>query len=91
MPTYRAAAIADSTLERAYGHAIHQAFYELPNVELVALADPVAEPRAERAAEIGNPKQYDDYRDNARRRVARPGRYLPAPLQTPRTLAARRH
>ena len=63
MPTYRAAAIADSTLERAYGHAIHQAFYELPNVELTALADPVAEPRAERAAEIGNPRQYDDYRD----------------------------
>ena len=63
MPTYRAAAIADSTLERAYGHAIHKAFYELPNVELTALADPVAEPRAERAAEIGNPKQYDDYRD----------------------------
>ena len=63
MPTYRAAAIADSTLERAYGHAIHQAFYEIPNVELTALADPVAEPRAERATEIGNPKQYDDYRD----------------------------
>ena len=63
MPTYRAAAIADSTLERAYGHAIHQAFYEIPNVELAALADPVAEPRAERAAEIGNPRQYDDYRD----------------------------
>ncbi len=63
MPEYRAAAIADSTLERAYGHAIHKAFYELPGVELTALADPVAEPRAERAAEIGNPKQYDDYRD----------------------------
>ena len=63
MPAYRAAAIADSTLERAYGHAIHKAFYELPNVELAALADPMAEPRAERAAEIGNPRQYDDYRD----------------------------
>lgn len=63
MPAYRAAAIADSTLERAYGHAIHKAFYEIPGVELAALADPVAEPRAERAAEIGNPRQYDDYRD----------------------------
>ncbi len=63
MPAYRAVAIADSTLERAYGHAIHKAFYEIPNVELTALADPVAEPRAERAAEIGNPRQYDDYRD----------------------------
>ena len=45
MPAYRAAAIADSTLERAYGHAIHKAFYELPDVELAALADPVAEPQ----------------------------------------------
>jgi predicted dehydrogenase len=63
MPEHRAAAIADSTLERAYGHAIHKAFYGLPNVDVVALADPLAEPRAERAAEIGNPKEYDDYRD----------------------------
>ena len=60
MPEHRAAAIADSTLERAYGHAIHKAFYGLPNVDVVALADPLAEPRAERAAEIGNPKEYDD-------------------------------
>ena len=63
MPEYRAVAIADSTLEGAYGHAIHKAFYGLPNVDLVALADPVPEPRSERAAEIGNPKEYSDYRD----------------------------
>ena len=38
MPAYRAAAIADSTLERAYGHAIHKAFYEIAQrVELASL------------------------------------------------------
>ena len=40
MPAYRAAAIADSTLERAYGHAIHKAFYELPDVELDGAGGP---------------------------------------------------
>ena len=63
MPSYRAVAIADSTRERPYGHAIHKAWLGLPDVEMVALADPVEDARVERGAEIGAQTLYADYRE----------------------------
>ncbi len=63
MPSYRAVVIGDSTRSSPYGHAIHRAWLGHPQVEIVALADPVEDARREHGAEIGAAKLYADYRE----------------------------
>ena len=72
-PRARAAAPTGSTRWRAAvightgrgdsGHGLEAIFSDLPEVELVGLADPDAAGRAQTAARIGAPKQYADYRE----------------------------
>jgi len=62
MTTHRIGIIADSTRTRPYGHNIHTAWNGLPNVEVVALADPDATVHAARAAECHAARTYTDYR-----------------------------
>ena len=62
-PEYRVGVIGDSTHERPYGHNIHLAWVGLPQVEIVALADPDAGAHALRAAECGARRTYTDHRE----------------------------
>lgn len=56
---YRAAVIGH-TGRGNYGHGIVTSFVGLPNVEMVGLADPDPEGRAEAAAQCGAPRTYAD-------------------------------
>ena len=56
-----------AAIEVSHWHALHDAAYlknavTLPNVELVAIQDPSAEIAAQRAAALGGPSVYTDYR-----------------------------
>jgi predicted dehydrogenase len=62
-PEYRVGVIGDSTHPRSYGHGIHLAWVGLPQVEIVALADPDAGAHALRAAECGARRTYADHRE----------------------------
>jgi predicted dehydrogenase len=59
---YRAAAIG-ITGGGNYGHRLHLAFADLPNVELVAIADPDDAGRQKAAVEVGAPRTYASYHE----------------------------
>jgi predicted dehydrogenase len=59
--TYRAAVIGD-TGHGNYGHGLDFAFFRLPRVEVVAVADPDETARERAQARIGAGKAYADYR-----------------------------
>jgi len=61
IPKYRAAVIGH-TGRGDYGHGLDSIFTNRADVELVAVADPVAEGRAQAAAKNGAPRHYADYR-----------------------------
>jgi len=56
------AAIIGHTGRGDYGHGLDQIFNDRDNIEVVAVADPVAAGRAKVAAKARAPRQYDDYR-----------------------------
>lgn len=60
-PTYRAAIIGH-TGRGNYGHQLDTAFQGLPNVEVVALADPDEEGRAAAVQRTGAATEFADYR-----------------------------
>ena len=62
MSALRAVTIANTNLGGA-GHGLHRAFQANPDVRMVALADPVAEGRAELTAMCEAERSYADYRD----------------------------
>lgn len=59
---YRACIIGD-TKQGGYGHFMHLVFAHRPDVEVVALADPDEQGRAQNAAECGAKTTYADYRE----------------------------
>lgn len=59
--TYRAAAIG-RTGSGNFGHKIHRAYDGMPNVQVVAIADPDPDGGQEAAKEVGANKIYTDYR-----------------------------
>jgi predicted dehydrogenase len=56
------AAIIGHTGRGDYGHGLDQVFTDRDNIEVVAVADPVAAGRAKVAAKARALRQYDDYR-----------------------------
>jgi predicted dehydrogenase len=57
-----------AAIEVSHWHSLHDAAYlrilaQIPDVELVGLHDPSAEVAARRAAELGNPPVFTDYRE----------------------------
>lgn len=60
--TYRAAIIGD-TGRGNYGHGLDVALVGLPNVRIVAVADPDAEGCAAAQARVGAPSAYAEYRE----------------------------
>src|SRR5438876_469482 len=56
------AAIIGHTGQGDYGHGLDQIFNHRPEIEVVAIADPVASGRAAAVARSGALRQYDDYR-----------------------------
>jgi len=59
---YRACIIGD-THDGGYGHSLHLAFANRPDVQVVALADPDEAGRAQHAAEAKAERSYADYRE----------------------------
>jgi predicted dehydrogenase len=57
------AAVIGHTGRGDYGHGLETIFANRGNIELVAVADPVAEGRARIAAKINAPRHYADYRE----------------------------
>lgn len=56
------AAIIGHTGKGDYGHGLDLIFNERKNIEVVAIADPIASGRAKAAARCGALRQYEDYR-----------------------------
>jgi predicted dehydrogenase len=61
-PKFKAAVIGH-TGRGDYGHGLESIFADSANIDLVAIADPVAEGRAKVANKISAPRQYADYRE----------------------------
>jgi predicted dehydrogenase len=57
------AAVIGHTGRGDYGHGLENIFNNRPNIELVALADPDSDGRANTAARIGALRSYADYRE----------------------------
>ena len=57
------AAVIGHTGRGDYGHGLESIFANRPGIDLVAVADPDPEGRADTAAKIGAPRSYADYRE----------------------------
>lgn len=64
--SYRACVIGDSK-QGGYGHDLHRVWSNRPNIEVVGLADPDPEGRAQHAAEAGAARSYGDFREMLRK------------------------